>query len=77
MSKLKAVVNSAWVNLACCIILLISAGNEILKDIDGGIGAHHGVALFALFKILQILPDIVEHAAKASEDVSEIEKERP
>jgi len=71
MSKLKEIVGSPWLNFISGIILLITSGNEILKDIKGDIGAHHGVAFFGLVQIVQFLPHIMD----ATEQVSKIDKD--
>lgn len=71
MSKLAEIVENPWVNLVSGLILIITAGSEIVKTLDeGGLGAHHGVAVFGLVQVIQCLP----HILHGTEQVSKITK---
>ena len=57
-------------------VLLISAGNEIIKDLgSGNIGVHHGVAFFGLTQIIQCLPHIMHGAEQVSKIQDKEDKE--
>ncbi len=72
MQKLKAFAENPWLNLVSDVILLLTAGNEALKTLDGGeIDAHHRVAFSGLVKIIQCLP----HILHGTEQVSKINGE--
>lgn len=73
MSKLKKIVDHPWLNLVSGLILLFTAGSEILQSIgeDVDVGAHHGIAFFGLVQLLQFLP----HIMHGTEQVSKISKD--
>ena len=68
MSLLKQFAENIYINLIAGFILFITSGVEIVHTLDEGtIGAHHGIAVFALVKILKDLNDIfhgAEHVSK-------------
>ena len=68
MSLLKKFVENVYVNLISGLLLFISAAIEIVQTLDTGtIGAHHGIAVFALVKIFKDLNDFhhgAEYVAK-------------
>lgn len=67
MSTLKKIVENPWLNLISGLVLFITSGMEIIRTLgDGHIGAHHGVAVFGLVKVVQCLPDILEGTHKVS-----------
>lgn len=67
MSKLKYIVEHPWINLLSGLILLISASIEIVQTIEeNDLGAHHGVAIFAVIHILQNLPHILHGLEQTS-----------
>lgn len=72
LKLLKRFAENAYVNLLSGLILLVTSGKEIMESLDdGGIGAHHGVVVFALLHILKVFPDVVH----GTEQVIKIEKE--
>ncbi len=71
MSKLREMIENPWVNFISGLILLLSAGNEIIHTIDKTeIGTHHGVAIFGLIQTIKYLPHILD----GTEQVSKITK---
>ena len=68
MGLLKQFAENVYVNLIAGFILFITSGIEIVYTLDEGrIGAHHGIAVFALVKILKDLNDFqhgAEHVSK-------------
>ncbi|MCG8618852.1 MAG: hypothetical protein MI802_21735 [Desulfobacterales bacterium] len=72
MSKLTAIAENPWLNLISGVILIITAGSQIIQTFgDGHIGAHHGVAVFGLVQVIQCLP----HILHGTEQMSKINKE--
>ncbi|MBS99222.1 MAG: hypothetical protein CMI01_11155 [Oceanospirillaceae bacterium] len=70
--RLKRFAENPWVNLLSGVILLLTSGHEIWETIDHGyFGAHHGVAIYGLMKVLQSFPHIVH----GSEEVTMIVKD--
>jgi len=64
------IVQSPFVNLLAGVILVITAGAEVIENWGTfEIGAHHGVAIFGLLQILKALPEVME-------GLEEIEKAR-
>ena len=59
---LKAIAENPYLSLFSGIVLFISASIEIFEDADD-IGAHHGIALFALTQIVSVIPHLI-HSAK-------------
>lgn len=67
----KRFAENAYVNLVSGLILLATSGMEILESLEeDGVGAHHGVALFAFVTILRVFPEIVH----GSEQVTKLER---
>jgi hypothetical protein len=72
----KRFAENVYVNLVSGMVLLTTSGVEILESLEEGVGAHHGVAIFAVVNVLRIFPEIVHgseqvtklnrHANKAS-----------
>jgi hypothetical protein len=65
MKYLKNFVESPSVNIIIGIILLLTGLSEawetLSEDImSGNFGAHHGVIVFGLFKVLASLPEMFE-----------------
>ena len=64
---LRSFANNVYVNLSSGLILLITAGYEIVASMgEGEIGAHHGVAVFATLQIIKTLPHFVHGAEQIS-----------
>jgi len=59
---LKAIAENPYLSLISGLILLVTASLEIAEDADH-IGAHHGIALFAVTQIISVLPHLL-HSAK-------------
>lgn len=61
---LKTIVNSPYCKLIVGIILLATSVHEVAAEIlneqANGLGAHHGVLVYALFYVLKALPDIFD-----------------
>lgn len=67
LGKVQAFAENAYVNLVSGLILLVTAGVEIVSSLDQGtVGARHGVALFGLLQVLQYLPHVVHGAEQVS-----------
>ena len=67
MGLLKQFAENVYVNLIAGFVLFFTSGIEIVHTLDEGtIGAHHGVAVFALVKILKDLHDIHHGAEQVS-----------
>ncbi|OQY49077.1 MAG: hypothetical protein DRR08_06315 [Candidatus Parabeggiatoa sp. nov. 2] len=65
MKYIKKFVESPSVNIIIGIILLLTGLSEawetLSEDImNGNFGAHHGVIIFGLFKVLESLSDMFE-----------------
>lgn len=57
---LRRITQSPYLNLLCGIILIWTAGYEILERLgEPGIRTHHGVAIFGLVQIVKSLPEIM------------------
>ena len=71
MTRLIArIAHHPYLNLFSGLILLITASHEILRTVEGGIGTHHGVAVFGAVQLLKSLPDLmhgVDHLAKSND----------
>lgn len=66
-SKLKSFAENVYVNLVSGLVLLTTAGYEIVRTLEEGeIGAHHGVALFAVLQTIKVLPHFVHGAEQVS-----------
>ena len=59
---LKAIAENPYLYLFSGVVLLITASLEIAED-AGDIGAHHGIALFAVTQIIAVIPHLL-HSAK-------------
>ena len=59
---LKAIAENPYLALFSGVILFITATIEIVEDADH-IGAHHGIAIFALTQIISVIPHLI-HSAK-------------
>ena len=59
---LKSIAENPYISLFSGVILFITATIEIIED-AGDIGAHHGIALFAVTQIISIIPHLI-HSAK-------------
>jgi len=59
---LKAIAENPYLSLISGIVLLITASIEIYDD-AGEIGAHHGIAFFAVTQIIAVFPHLI-HSAK-------------
>ena len=59
---LKAIAENPYLSLFSGVVLLITASLEIAED-AGDIGAHHGIALFAVTQIIAVIPHLL-HSAK-------------
>ena len=60
-----------YLNLLSGLVLLLTAGREILVTVEEGVGAHHGVAVFGALQVLKSLPELmhgVEGVTKFSEN---------
>ena len=68
---LKTILNHPVLHLLVGCILLYTCGVEIIRDIESAeqaeIGAHHGVALYALLHILTTLPEVYKGLSHVSE----------
>lgn len=65
MRLLARFAENPCVNLLAGVILLVTAGIEIVQNLEQDvIGVHHGVAVFAGLQILRVLPELVHGAEK-------------
>lgn len=68
---LKTILNHPILHFIVGCILLYTCGVEIIRDIrsaeEAEIGAHHGVALYALLHILTTLPEVYKGLSHVSE----------
>lgn len=58
---LSTIVNSRLVKTFIFGAMLITAMQEVIEQVDE-IGAHHGIAVFAVFQLLKILSEFYEAA---------------
>ncbi|MGB1879347.1 MAG: hypothetical protein ACPHTD_01395 [Gammaproteobacteria bacterium] len=72
---LKAIAENPYVSLVTGILLLVTASIEIIEDADR-IGAHHGIALFALVQILSVIPHLTHSAKELHEGREALSKSR-
>ena len=70
LGPLKRFTESVYVNFVSGMVLLTTSGVEILESLEEGVGAHHGVAIFALVNIIRIFPEIVH----GSEQVTKLNR---
>jgi hypothetical protein len=57
---LKKILKSPYLNLFSGLIILITAGYEIIESVDKlEIGIHHGLFIFAIVNIIQTLPELM------------------
>ena len=69
----KAVARNPYLNLVSGAVLLVTAGCEIVRTLDGAsLGIHHGIAFYAVMHILKCLPEITH----GSEQLVRFEGER-
>ncbi len=62
---LEKIVKSPYLNLLVGLVLLITAGYEIYESFEhGSVGAHHGIAFYALIHILRTLPEFMRGLEK-------------
>lgn len=70
LHQLKKFAENPHVNLVVGLVLLGTAGREVVLAAEEVVGAHHGVAVFAVVQILKRLPHVVhelEGISKAGE----------
>nr|VFJ46197.1 MAG: hypothetical protein BECKFM1743C_GA0114222_100354 [Candidatus Kentron sp. FM]VFJ46257.1 MAG: hypothetical protein BECKFM1743A_GA0114220_1003410 [Candidatus Kentron sp. FM]VFK10927.1 MAG: hypothetical protein BECKFM1743B_GA0114221_101605 [Candidatus Kentron sp. FM] len=66
---LKQFAENKYVNLLSGLILLSVSAVEIVNTLEeASVGAHHGLAIFALLQLLKVLPEIVH----GTEEISKI-----
>ena len=57
---LEKIARSPYLSLVSGIVLLVTAGWQIVSSFgEGGVGAHHGVAFYGLVQIIRSFPEIV------------------
>ena len=67
IALLRKIAENPYLNLISGLVLLATAGCEIVRTLgDGAIGAHHGVAFFGLTQIIQSLPHILHGTEQVS-----------
>ncbi|WP_135606973.1 hypothetical protein [Solemya velesiana gill symbiont] len=68
---LKRITQSPFLNILSGLILLATAGNEIIETLgEPSIGAHHGIAIFGIIQILKAIPELM-HGLKEAEEAKE------
>ena len=72
---LKAIAENPYLSLFSGIILLITASLEIAED-AGDIGAHHGIALFAVTQIIAVIPHLLHSAKELHEGKEALDKKK-
>ena len=71
MKRLAVICEHAYISLATGLFMLSTAIVEIFRTVEeAGIGAHHGVAVFAVLHILKAIPQI----AKSKEQISTLRR---
>lgn len=64
-------INSPYLSLLCGLVLLVTAGIEIVRELDSPyIGAHHGIFFVGLVQIAKAFPEIL-HGLKEVTSLSE------
>ena len=58
---LKRFISSRIVKIFVFSMMLITTGNELISNFYE-LGAHHGIALFAIFKLMQAFSEFYEAA---------------
>ncbi|MCP4076209.1 MAG: hypothetical protein GY744_08490 [Gammaproteobacteria bacterium] len=72
---LKRIAESAYLNLASGIILVVTAGYEVV-DLFGeaGIGVHHGVTIFGVVQIIKSIPEFTHGMKELNEGEEYLQK---
>ena len=58
---LKTFVESRFVKVFVFVAMLITSAQEVLEDFDD-YGAHHGLAVFAIFQLLKVISEFYDAA---------------
>ena len=72
---LKAIAENPYLSLFSGVILLLTASLEIAED-AGAIGAHHGIALFAVTQIIAVIPHLLHSAKELHEGKEALDKKK-
>ncbi len=64
---LSAIVKSRFVKIFIFGAMLVKSTQEVFEQIDK-VGAHHGIAIFALFQLLKVLSEFYEAAEVIDDD---------
>ena len=63
---LKTFIDARFVKIFVFFAMLITSAQEVLEDFDD-YGAHHGVAVFAIFQLLKVISEFYEAAVIVKE----------
>lgn len=60
-ATIHRIAKNPYLNLFAGLALLGTSGWEVIQTLEeAGVGAHHGVVVFALVQLLKVFPEAVE-----------------